>query len=351
MKKRTTLSRRELLSLTAAAGMSSAIGFPAIANSEPTIIRTTGFGGPWRDLMSAELLPAFEKEHICRVQFDFAYGSWIAKLQSSSRSDPIYDVFHANGNEQWVAATRGLVEQQLDASKIPNLADVYAYAKSADVVGVDGFIMGIGLGFRKDLTPPAPVSWKDYWAERYAGLRGGYTIPTHAFGQGIVLLAGSLFGSGPKDLDAAYKALERLKPIKLTNYGTAMMKMLLAGEISICPINDGNIYRYNNETVDFVVPTEGALTNEQAYSITTGTKVRELANAYINFILSPLVQKRIGEELWSGPVNRKVKLDAKYTGKMVTTEEEVNKLIKTDWKWYNSQKPKIDAQVNRIFGS
>ncbi len=54
-----------------------------------------------------------------------------------------------------------LVEQELDASKIPNLADVYTYAKSSDVVGVDGFIMGIGLGYRKDLNAPAPSSWKD----------------------------------------------------------------------------------------------------------------------------------------------------------------------------------------------
>lgn len=351
MTKQSAITRRKMLAVSATVGVSAVTGFPAIVKAEPATLKTTGFGGPWRDVMTAELIPDFEKEHNCRVQFDFAYGSWIAKLQSSPRSNPVYDVFHANGNEQWVAVTRGLVEQELDASKIPNLADVYTYAKSSDVVGVDGFIMGIGLGYRKDLNAPAPSSWKDYWAERYSGTRGGYTIPTHAFGQEIVMLSGMLYGSGQKDLDAAYKALERLKPIKLTNFGTAMMKMLMSGEISICPINDGNVFRYSNETIDYVVPSEGALINEQAYSITTGTKLRELSNAYINFILSPRVQKRIGEELWIGPVNRKVKVDPKFVGKMLTTEQEIDRLIKVDWKWYNAQKPKIDAQVNRIFGT
>ena len=351
MKNRKTITRRAALALSAAAGAATFIGSPSVLRAGPAMLKITGFGGPWQEIMTKELIPAFEKDHDCRVQFDFAYGSWVAKLQSSPRSDPVYDVFHANGNEQWVAATRGLVEPTLDAKKIPNLADVYDYARSSEVVGVDGFIMGIGLAYRKDKSPVAPVSWKDYWDPRYADARGGYTIPTHAFGQQIVMLAGLLYGSGLKDLDAAYKALERLKPIKLTNYGTAMMKMLLAGEISICPVNDGNGYRYDDPNVGFVVPSEGALINEQAYSLTSGTKQRDLANAYINFILSPLVQKKIAEGLWNGPANRKVKLDPKYEGKLVTNEQQVDRLIKVDWKWYNAEKPKIDAQINRIFGS
>lgn len=351
MKAPKAVSRRNVLALSAAAGLSGAVGFPAVLRAEPQVLKTTGFGGPWQDIMTKELIPDFEREHDCRVQFDFAYGSWVAKLQSSPRSHPVFDVFHANGNEQWIAAKRGLVEPTLDAKKVPNLADVYAYAKSKAVVGVDGFIMAIGLSYRKDKVSQPPTSWRDYWDTQYAGARGGYTIPTHAFGQQIVMLAGQLYGNGPQDLDAAYKALERLKPIKLTNYGTAMMKMLLSGEISICPINDGNAYRYNEENIGFVVPKEGGLINEQAYSITSGTKVRDLAHAYINFILSPRVQKRISEGLWNGPVNRTVKLDDKYQGKVITSEQQVDTLIKTDWGWYNAEKPKIDAQVNRIFGS
>lgn len=349
MRNEKLISRRTALALTA--GAASAVSFPAVLRAETPVLKTTGFGGPWQQIMTTELIPDFEKEHGCKVQFDFAYGSWVAKLQSSPRSDPVYDVFHANGNEQWIAATRGLVEPKLDPKKVPNLADVYDYAKSSDVVGVDGFIMGIGLGYRTDKNPPAPRSWKDYWDARYSISRGGYTIPTHAFGQEIVMLAGLLYGKGLKDLDAAYVALERLKPIKLVNYGTAMMKMLHAGEISICPINDGNVHRYSNPNTDFVVPTEGALVNEQAYSITSGTKLRDLAHAYINFIVSPKVQKRISEGLWIGPVNRKVVLDEKFQKKIVTTEAEVERLIKVDWKWYNAEKSKIDTRVNRIFGS
>jgi putative spermidine/putrescine transport system substrate-binding protein len=312
-------------------------------------LRTTGFGGPWGEVMVNELLPAFEKEHQCRVQIDTAYGSWIAKLQSSPRSNPIYDVFHANANEQWLAASKGLVETKIDASKVPNLADVYAFAKNDNVVGVTAFIMGIGLGYRTDKVTAKPASWKEYWNP--ALRRGGFDIPTHSFGQAFVMMCGSLFGSGPKDLDAAFAALERLKPIKNTNFGTAMMKLLLSNEVDICIINDGNIYRYENEPIDFSAPQEGMLANEQVYSVTTGSKQKDLANAYINFILSPLVQKRLAERLWNGPTNRNAKLEKKFEGKLITSEQEASALIYPDWRWYNSQKDRIDARVNRIFGS
>ena len=41
---------------------------------------------------------------------------------------------------------------------------------------------------------------------------------------------------------------------------------------------------------------------------TPGTKVRELANAYIDFILRPDIQKPLSEAVWYSPSNKKVKL-------------------------------------------
>jgi len=53
--------------------------------------------------------------------------------------------------------------------------------------------------------------------------------------------------------------------------------------------------------------------------------------------------------VWYSPANKKVKLDAQYDAKLLTTPEKVSKLIQVDWKWYNAQKDEIDQRVNRIF--
>ena len=76
--------------------------------------------------------------------------------------------------------------------------------------------------------------------------------------------------------------------------------------------------------------------------------MKELAYAYINFILRPEIQKILAEAVWYSPSNRTVKLDPKYDAKLYNTEQKVAQLIQVDWKWYNERKDEIDARVARI---
>ena len=46
------------------------------------------------------------------------------------------------------------------------------------------------------------------------------------------MMSGTLFGKGMTDLDAAYAAMEKLKPIKLVDFTGTMEKMILSGEVS-----------------------------------------------------------------------------------------------------------------------
>ena len=63
----------------------------------------------------------------------------------------------------------------------------------------------------------------------------------------------------PENLDAAYKALEALRPIKLFDFTGQMEKALLSAEVSMGVIHDSGVYRYDgsNEPVDFAIPSEG----------------------------------------------------------------------------------------------
>jgi putative spermidine/putrescine transport system substrate-binding protein len=233
---------------------------------------------------------------------------------------------------------------------VPNLADVYPYAISDKIVGVSIFTSAIGLGYRTDKGLKAPTSWKDLGDAALAGQRGGYIIPINSLGQAHLMMLGKVYGKGLQDLDAAYKALEALKPIKLVDFTGAMEKMLLSGEVSMGVIHDSGIYRYDgqNQPIEFAIPSEGVLALEQVLSLTPGSKVKELGNAYVNYMLRPDVQKRLSEGVWYSPSNKKVKLDAKYDARLFNTEAKVAQLIQPDWKWYNARKEEIDAKVTRL---
>ena len=154
------------------------------------------------------------------------------KLQASPKNDPLYDVLHTNSNEQWNALTEGLVMDKITAKEVPNVADVYPYAVSDKIVGVAIFTSAIGLGFRTDKGLTKPTSWKDLADPKLAGVRGSYIIPVNSLGQCHLMMLGKIYGKGLTDLDAAYKALEQLKPIKLVDFTGQMEKMLLSGEVS-----------------------------------------------------------------------------------------------------------------------
>jgi putative spermidine/putrescine transport system substrate-binding protein len=129
-----------------------------------------------------------------------------------------------------------------------------------------------------------------------------------------------------------------------------MEKALLSAEVNIGVLHDSGVYRYDgqNQPVEFAAPSEGVLSLEQVWTVTPGSKVKELAYQYVNYILSPAAQKPLSEAVWYSPANRKVKLDPKYDAKLYNTEQKVAQLIQVDWKWYNERKDEIDARVTRI---
>ncbi|MFW5868297.1 MAG: ABC transporter substrate-binding protein, partial [Armatimonadota bacterium] len=111
-------SRRRLLGTAAAtAGIVAA---PAVLRAQTPTLKITTWGGKWGEIMLDEVLPAFEQEHGCTVEVDQAFP-FLPKLQASPRNNPVYDVLHANSNEQWRAVEFGLVEERITADQVPNV--------------------------------------------------------------------------------------------------------------------------------------------------------------------------------------------------------------------------------------
>jgi len=347
--KTTKLTRRAFIKAAGAGAGAAVIGAPAILHAQTATLKTTAWGGKWGEVMKGQIIPAFEKEFKCKVETDSAFP-YYPKLQATPKSAPLYDVLHTNTSEQWQAVEAGLVEAKLDPKKIPNLKDVYPYAVSDKIVGVSAFTSAIGFGYRTDKGIAKPTSWRDLADPKFAGARGSYIIPINSIGQMHLMMLGKVYGKGLTDLDAAFKALEQLKPIKMYDFTGQMEKALLSAEVTIGVLHDSGIYRYDgqNQPIDFAAPQEGVLALEQVWNVTPGSKVKELAYAYIDFILRPDIQKPLAEAVWYSPSNKKVKLDPKYDAKLYNTEAKVAQLIQVDWKWYNARKDQIDARVARI---
>ena len=344
------MSRRSFIKSTGAIGAATLWGgFPTILRAaSPAVLRITGWGGLWETVVNTQVYPTFEKEFNCKIEIDQAFP-FVPKLLSSSKTKPIYDVLHCNSNEQWIALDAGFVEEKVDPKKVPNINDVYSYAVSDKIVGVSVLTSAIGLGYRTDKIPAAPTSWKDFWDKKYANVRATYIIGTNSLGSCLFMMAGKVFGKGLQDTDAAFKAMEELKPVKQVDFSGTMEKLLLSGEVQIGVIHDSAIWRHPTAPVSWAAPKEGVLALEQVYSVTKGSDKKDLAYAFINYMLSPKIQKIMVEELWYSPSNKKVSLGPEYAKRLFATDEKVKQLIQVDWKWFNANQDALTIRYNKIF--
>src|SRR5262245_66210527 len=93
------------------------------------------------------------------------------------------------------------------------------------------------------------------------------------------MMLGKIHGKGFEDLDAAYKALEALKPIKLFDFTGQMEKALLSAEVTMGVLHDSGIFRYDgqNQPIEFAGPREGGLELDRVLHVTLCCRVREPA--------------------------------------------------------------------------
>jgi putative spermidine/putrescine transport system substrate-binding protein len=343
-----TFSRRRALRAGTGAAFAG-VAAPAILHAQTATLKITTWGGKWGEIMKGEVLPAFEKEHRCTVSVDQAFP-FVPKLQASPKNDPLYDVLQANTPEQWQVVEAGYGEEKVDVRKIPNLADTYPFAQGDQLAGIAIFVSAIGFGYRTDKGLAKPTSWKDLADPKHAGTRGSYQIPINSIGQAHLMMLGRVYGKGFEDLDAAYKALEQLKPIKMYDFTASMEKALLAAEVNIGVLHDSGVFRYDgqNQPIEFAAPSEGVMVLDQCLNITSGSPRKELAYAYLNYMLRPDVQKKCAEAVWYSPANKKVVLDAKYKARLYDTPEKVATLLQLPWRWYNQRFDQVNSRVTRI---
>lgn len=345
----TTLSRRRLLAVGAALAAGT-IAAPTVLRAQTPVLKIAGWGGTWDEIFKAHVVPTFEAEHGCKVEIDTGWP-FMPKLLSSSPARPFYDVLLANPHDHWKALESGHVLDAYSEADVPNLADIYAFAKRDGLVGLTFLNSAVGLGYRKDLVSAPPTSWTDIFSEEYAGRRGSYVMQ-NTLGAGFFLMLGKLFGSGFTDMEAMFGAVERLRPMRLVDFTGAMEQMMLSGEVAIGVIHDADILKYTGQDtpLDFAWPKEGSVALEQTYSVTRGSQVKDLALAWVNHVLSPGVQKVLTEEMWLAPVNTKTDLAPVYAETLFIGEEKVANLVTPDWNWYNQNFDTLNNRYMRALG-
>ncbi|MBQ8160400.1 MAG: extracellular solute-binding protein [Clostridia bacterium] len=243
----------------------------------------------------------------------------------------------------------------LDADKLTNLSAIYENARTpmGEGYGPAYTFNRLGIVYDPATCPVEIKSFADLWNPELADY---ISIPAITNTSGPLFYAGvaAAFGLEPgKDDDAIFEKLLELKANVKSTYTSAnnTITMLNQGEVCAAVLLDYSYTTAKSANPDYVWvnPAEGMWGGYNMLNIVTGSKNKELAEAFIDYYLSYDVQYAEAIDGVDSPVRTDITLDEEHAQNF-TYGEMVSQLILPDWDFVTEKLPEWTARWNETFG-
>lgn len=336
------LSRRRALGGIAAAA--ALAGLPLRARAATDLVVGT-FGGTYETLLRENVIPKFEGAHDASVKLELGIGNTFMPKIIASRSNPPYDVVYLNEDEAIFGNQAGLWAD-VDASKIPNLADVYDVLKPPAVPLYGTMVYEFTCAYNPQKMEK-PASWEDLWQK---GITVGVPHISATYGIIFLMIAAELAGGGPENMAPGFAKLKQLADMKIYKGVTNGFQMWQRGEIDAALFYSHRIQLLKADGVPVALSTP----KEGTYGMRTGMQIpknaahEDLAIQWVNMALSPEYQLVFAPKLYS-PSNRTVTLPPELAEKHVYGPDAISALRFAPWEILNPQKPELLEQWNKEF--
>ncbi|MGV3651970.1 MAG: ABC transporter substrate-binding protein [Devosia sp.] len=336
---------------TALSALSMASAAPALAQGKTLTISWWGFNG---EKLEEIILKPFREQCQCEIVFETGNNAdRLNKIQI--RNGGGVDVAYFSDSFSQIGVEAGLF-QKLDRSRLPNLEGIYDIAKDPQGGHGPAYTIGrVGITYDSAKVDPPITSWNDLWREDMASSLSLPGITTTA-GPMVVMKAGDHAGVDAfENADAAFAALEELKPNVVKNYntGSEMINLFSTGEIKAAIAQDFTLaqIRAAMPTATWAELEEGAIATLNTINIPVGAAEPDLAYEYINFVLSPEIQQKLAEEGVDAPVVKSVTLTPEQAALWTYGADVIEGLQRIDYQKMNAAKTGWIDRWNELFGS
>lgn len=346
----TDLTRRRFLTTVAAAG-AAGIAMPHVARAQAKTLTVTCYGGAYEKFFRSALLPDFEKQTGATVKLALGVAKDnIPLMRAAGVDNPPLDVCMTNEVIAEILRTEGYFTP-LPEDKVPNLKDVAPIARYPDNMAVTGVLQPVGIAYRSDLVDKPVNTWHEFFQRPdLAGKLGVYNI-TNSLGFMFVLLMARTFGGSEANYEAAFKEIAKLKPFNQVDFSGTMEIQLSRGEVEVAPLDFAAVIRLSKQGigVNAKVPPEGLVAFDQVFNVAKGSKSKDLAFAWVDYILSPAVQQKFVTGFYASPTNLKTVIPPELASNpLLLTGDKLNSIVRHDWAAANRNRDKIVDQWNRM---
>lgn len=256
----------------------------------------------WEEYIDPEVYRLFDQEFGVKVVED-NYGSnedMRAKLQAGGAG---YDLIVPSDYMVTLLRKDGLL-LPIDLSRIPNLKHLAARFRDPAYDPEHRYSIpyqwGItGIAYNRRLVDPPPRGWADLfdpaWIGPYANRLSMLNDMREVIGAALVSLGYSPETADPQHLAQALARLQQQKPFVAKYDSESFEDSLASGETVLAQGWSGEIAMAQSENPDiaFAIPDEGTFVFVDNWAIPKGAQQKELAEAFIDFVLRPEISARI----------------------------------------------------------
>ena len=358
------VTRRKFLERSAAglATISAAgLGPWVTARAADTLI-VNFYGGEVSEIFKRTTIQPFEKKFGVKVVYDDVGSSAedYAKIRAS-KGHPGFDV--AAGltvPEIILGAKEGLLEK-IDESNVPNSAAMWDLSRSSiPPYGIVQHLQFTTLYYNKDKIS-APTSWRDYWqpGTKYDDELKGHVLqvkPGNILCIFALMMGARISGGSTENMDPAFKLLEEQKPwIGVVEQSSSKMAPYFENEeVWLSPYWSARagVYIERGFPMEMVIPEEGTLLLPVTGAVPVGSTNKKLAFEFLNFRLSPEVQREFCLAYHVSP-GRKDMGDwpADFAKRQITTEKQMAAMIMPDYDQIAAQRKDWSLRWQKIMAA
>jgi len=311
------------------------------------------YAGGIQTTMEKDILPGFEKKYNVSISYLPGISSAsIAKVQAE-KSHPQIDAVCLDDGPAAKARGFGLL-QPFNPKLVPNMSQLYPFAKLPGKVGAGWGVLGIGIVYAPDKLKKAgikpPTSWNDL---ANPALKGHVVVDTIASVYGIALLDMLAYANGGSEnnIGPGFTAMKKVRPNLITFDTTADMSPYFeqggAWEAVWTDAESSAFVDRSHFNMKFVYPKEGSPVDMTTIDVVKGAPNADLANELANYLMSKQAQYLVSTKLGLGPANKTVVLPKALRSKMPYGPVAVKKLRQMNWKVINAHLPAWTDRWNR----
>ncbi|WP_316178902.1 MULTISPECIES: extracellular solute-binding protein [unclassified Bradyrhizobium] len=310
-------SRRSLLKTGAA--FAATLAAPALVRAAPKEIVIGGPAGAAK-YFNADLFPVLEKKLDCKVLYEGTNSLTNLQKMQADKASPKISVVIMDDPVMLPAAAEGLITR-MSSSAIPNLGKLVDDAVHQDGMWANYQKPWVGIAYSTRRMKTAPGSWAELWDAKYDSK---IVVPSLSNTEGFwTLLAAAHLETGKPykeaqyEIDAGFKKIKSLKVNLLNVYTNAPQAInlleqgeawMIGGQFSAYTL----IRKADGSPVDLAIPRDGGFSMPSGIAKVAGAPAGDLADAVIDFYLSPDAQTILAKTAFIAPTSKATPLPAGY---------------------------------------